>query len=332
LLLIVVVGCGGTSGSAPSPPVNLRINIDIPENTPLGATVNHLKASLAAKVGSRVNVQIYFNSSLYNQTDELGALQQGNIELLVETPSQLIGVDPLMAALDLPYMFKSVSMYQAAFNDPKLGPQLLEPLHQKNLEVVGVISNSWREIASRRPIRTVEDMKGLKIRSLPGSQWSAFFNALGAKPVSLDFSQVPTALQQGLIDAQEPPPTGLLGGKIYKLVPNLTQSHHLLQSILVTVNYKWWHGLPADLRSAIQEVMKETSAFNLDQVETLTAQSVKTMTGDGLTEIKLGDSELARWEQIGLMADQQMASVLGADTMKNLLTLRDKYQWQRPTW
>lgn len=313
--------------------IQIKINTVLPEATPEGQTWDHFKDDLEKRLGDKVDVKIYFNNALFTQADEVPALQQGNINFVDVTPAQLVGLDPKIVLFDLPYLFKSTPMLEAAVADKKIGGAVFAPLASSGLQILGAWDNSWREFATDKPINTVSDLHGLKIRVQAGANATiAWLKRLGAVPIVMDFSQVPTALQQGLLDGQEPPPTGLAGGKIYKLDPNLTLTHHVLQSIMIVTNSKWYAGLPPDVKSGVAAAMKDTLLWNASTVGTQTGRTVQQMMHDGLKLKKLSPSALQPFVNAGVAVQNSYAKVVGKSTLALVRALGQKYRWQRPNW
>jgi C4-dicarboxylate-binding protein DctP len=231
---------GDSSNKSSGKKYVIKVNNDVAANTLKGQSWRHFKEALeSSSVGDQVDVQIYDSGSLFAQSKQLQALQQNQIQLMAPVPGVLSGQFPKLQAFGLPYLFKSPDMIAAAIADPNIGPKLFAGPESKGVKITSVWLNGWRMVASSKPIKSIDDLKNVKIRVPGGNNYVNTFKALGADPVTIDWGEVPSSLQQGVIDAVEPTPNANVSDKIFELAKYTTTSDHILDIYVICANKKW---------------------------------------------------------------------------------------------
>jgi len=325
VIVMLLAGCGGQSGVT-----TILINNDVAENTLKGESWRHFQEALESKLGDRVDIEIFDSGSLYSQDTQLQALQQNNVQFIAPVPGVITGQFPEMGVLGLPYLFKSPEMIDAAINDPTIGGELLAGVEEQGITVESVWLNGWRMVQTRdRSIERLEDMEGLAIRVPPGDNYVQAFEELGASPTTINWSEVPTSLQQGVIDAAEPTPNANLSDKIYEVAPHITATDHVLDLYVIATNKEWFDGLPSEVQEAIRESLEETAEWNWERTQQDNEVALQTMQEEGATFITLDDSELARWQEVTEPVIEHYETVVGSDVINELRQLAEQYDWQR---
>lgn len=338
-MVAAVSGCGQNSGKTSTgnsasggtgKVITIKISNDIGANTLKGKSWRHFAQDLKTKLGSKVKVEISDNGSLYSQSEQLQALEQNDVQFIAPVPGVISGQFPKVAVFGLPYLFKSPDMIQAALDDPNIGGAVFADLAKKNVDVMGVWLNGWRMVSSKTPVKSLSDMKGLKIRVPTGNNYVDTFKAMGANVDTINWGEVPTSLQQGVINAVEPTPNANLSDKIYQVAPYITNTDHILDIYLIATNQKWLDSLPKDVQTAVKDSMKDTDKWNWDQTNSANSDALKTMKSDGAHLIELDSSQLAEWQKATLPVINEFKPIVGADLVNRVQQLAQKYQWQRP--
>ena len=328
-LMLVVVGCGA-SGSGEGETVNIVINNDVAADTLKGESWRQFESNLSSKLGDQVQIEIFDSGSLYNQDDQLAALQQNNVQFIAPVPGVLSGSFPELSVFTLPYLFKSPAMIDEALNDPELGGEILASVEEENVEIKSTWLNGWRMVQTRdEPVESLEDVRGLRIRVPAGDAYIQTFETLGATPTGINWSEVPTSLQQGIIDAAEPTPNANLSDNLYEVAPYITNTDHALDFYVIATNKEWFDGLSADVQQAIEEALEETAEWNREQTESENEEALETMQTEGATFTRLDDEELGRWQDATQPVIEDYRSVVGSDVIDSLLQLAEKYDWER---
>jgi tripartite ATP-independent transporter DctP family solute receptor len=213
-----------------------------------------------AKLGAKAKVVVYGSSQLGGDKELLQKLKLGTVDMAL--PSTVMSSEAdLFGVFEMPYLVKDRAHMQRIEKEvfwSKLAPEA----EKKGLKVVAVWENGYRHITnSKRPINTPDDLKGIKLR-VPEGKWRVkMFQAYGANPSPMKFSEVFTALQTGVMDGQENPFTQIYSAKFQEVQKFLSLTGHVYTPAYVTVGAKKWETLPADVRQVLEDVAKETQKF-----------------------------------------------------------------------
>jgi tripartite ATP-independent transporter DctP family solute receptor len=213
------------------------------------------KPEVARLTGGAVRVDVFPGSQLGSSNEQVDQLVSGQVPLVWSGPNIFSRLSPELEAAELPFAVASDAQ-AACLIDGELGEHLAERLAEKNVLILGWEYNGLRYITnSKRPINSLADLKGMKLR-VPGSdQWMNTFRALGANPTPLDISEVYQALQQGVVDGQENPPENILVNNFQEVQKYITKSGHFFSWVLIVANKKSFEALKPEHQQAIRTAM-----------------------------------------------------------------------------
>ena len=213
-----------------------------------------------AKLGSKAKVVVYGSSQLGGDKELLQKLKLGTVDIAL--PSTVMSSEAdIFGVFEMPYLVKDRNHMKKI--EKELFWSKIEPAaEKKGLKVIGVWENGYRHITnSKHPINVPADLKGIKLR-VPEGKWRVkMFEAYGANPSPMKFSEVFTALQTGVMDGQENPFTQIYSAKFHEVQKYLSLTGHVYTPAYVTVGAKKWATLPADVRKILEDTAKETQAF-----------------------------------------------------------------------
>jgi C4-dicarboxylate-binding protein DctP len=293
-------------------PIVIKFSHVVAPDTPKGKAAEKFKALAEERTKGRVRVEIYPNSSLYKDKEELEALQLGAVQMLAPSVSKFgpLGIKEF-EAFDLPYIFPSVAALRRVSEGP-IGKELFKKLEPKGLLGLAYWDNGFSIITSNKPIRKLEDFKGLKMRIQSSKVLEATYRHLGALPQVMAFSEVYQALQTGVVDGVENTPSNSYTQKFYEVQKYLTVSYHTYIGYAVVVNKKFWEGLPADIRSALESAMKDATTYCNEIAEKENQEALAKMKASGTVQfIELSDQERAQWRKGLLPVHEEMAPRIG---------------------
>lgn len=229
-----------------------------------GQTFEILKKEVEKRLGNKVIVELHHSSTLFDQKTQVQGLQLGSANLIAPTQGIYAPLSPKINALSLPFLLSTPEAVQAAVDDPMIKEALFGDLEKKNIHPIAIWINGPRDLSYRgkKAVLLPTDMKGLKIRVQPVPADVKTWQTLGANVVTMSWSEVPTALQQGVIDAVEPTPNALVGAALHEMIDQVTQVNYQYSFYIVATNKSWWDGLPVDVRSGIEAAMKEATVWN----------------------------------------------------------------------
>ena len=281
---IAAVALAGPASAAETPIV-IKFSHVVASNTPKGAAAEKFKELAEQYTGGKVKVEIYPNSTLYKDKEELEALQLGAVQMLAPSNSKFgpIGVREF-EVFDLPYILPDLATLRKVTDGP-LGAKLLKLLEPKGMTGLAYWDNGFKEMTANRKLIAPADYKGLKFRVQSSKVLEAQFRALGAIPQVMAFSEVYQALQTGVVDGEENTASNIYTQKMHEVQKYLTTTNHGYIGYVVVVNKKFWDGLPADIRGQLDKAMKEATAFGNGQSAKENEDALEAIKKAGKTEI-----------------------------------------------
>ncbi len=289
-LALLLAACSGSNGEAgEGGEYTIRLSHIGGESSSQGLTPEKFKEEVETRSDGRVTVEVYPNSQLYGQSDEIEAFESGAVDMLFPAPSQLARLDPRIGALDLPYLvgdgeeFLELTAEDGLLADLLYGNPTLEEHH---VQVLGFGDEGPRQLTSNSPVRTPEDLKGMDIRILPSDVFKNTFQTWGANPVVMDFGEVYTGLQQGVIDGQENPYGHIVSQKFYEVQDYLTTTQHFYTAYMLIINTDFMASLPDDLQEIIKESALAAQDYSFNELAPEKRdEALKTIEDAGTTEI-----------------------------------------------
>lgn len=219
-----------------------------------------------AKLGSKAKVVVFGSSQLGGDKELVQKLKLGTVDMALPS-TVMTSESDLFGVFEMPYLVKD-RKHMARIEKEVFWPIIAPTVEKKGLKVIAVWENGYRHITnSKRPINTPEDLKGIKLR-VPEGKWRVkMFQAYGANPSPMKFSEVFTALQTGVMDGQENPFTQITSAKFQEVQKFISLTGHVYTPAYVTVGAKKWETLPADVRKALEDTAKETQAWVYETAE-----------------------------------------------------------------
>lgn len=237
---------------AASKPVRIKIASVVPETQSQHIALRDVfKKYVEEKSDGRLIVEIYPNGQLGGERQAIESVQLGTVQMTVTAVAVLSGFEPKFQVFDLPFLFKDKPAAYAAL-DGELGSMLSRNLVPLGLKTLGFPENGYRHITNNKgPIRTPDDLKGMKVRTMENPIHMAAFRALGANPTPMSFGELYTALQQKTVDAQENPIALIYTSKFYEVQKYCSLTGHVYAATIAVCNDDWFNKLPADLQKIV---------------------------------------------------------------------------------
>ncbi|MCA1373563.1 MULTISPECIES: TRAP transporter substrate-binding protein [unclassified Bradyrhizobium] len=292
---IAALALGLTGPALAQSPIIIKFSHVVATDTPKGKGAEKFKELAEKYTGGKVKVEVYPNSTLYKDKEELEALQLGSVQMLAPSNSKFgpLGIREF-EVFDLPYILPDIKTLRKVTEGP-LGTKLLKLLDAKGITGLAYWDNGFKQMSANKKLIAPADYQGVKFRIQSSRVIQAQFKSLGSLPQVMAFSEVYQALQTGVVDGQENTWSNIYTQKMHEVQKYITETNHGYIGYVVIVNKKFWDDLPADIRDPLSKAMKEATEFS-------NAQSQKE-NDDALAEIKKsGKSEI-----IKLTADQDEA-------------------------
>ena len=239
--------------AAAQSPIVIKFSHVVAPNTPKGLAAEKFKELAEKYTDGKVKVEVYPNSQLYKDKEELEALQLGAVQMLAPSNSKFgpIGVKEF-EVFDLPYILPDLKTLRKVTDGP-LGAKLLKLLDAKGMTGLAYWDNGFKQMSANKKLVTPADYKGLKFRIQSSKVLEAQFRALGAIPQVMAFSEVYQALQTGVVDGQENTWSNIYTQKMHEVQKYITNTNHGYIGYVVVTNKKFWDGLPADIRAQLRK-------------------------------------------------------------------------------
>ncbi len=314
LAATLAAAAGRASADAP---VIIRFSHVVAPDTPKGKGADRFKELAERYTEGRVKVEVYPNSQLYKDKEEVEALQLGAVQMLCPSLSKF---GPLGArefeVFDLPYIVPDKAALRRV-TDGALGAKLFRKLDTKGITGLAYWDNGFKIMSANRPLREVADFRGIKMRIQSSKVLEAQMKALGALPQVLAFSDVYQAMQTGVVDGAENTPSNMYTQKHYEVQKWATLSDHGYIGYAVIVNKKFWDGLPGPIRDALTRAMQEATAFTNESAQRDNDDAMAEMRRSGRIQfIELTPEQKASWRRALEPVQAEMTSRVGKDTIE----------------
>ena len=315
--LLFALGACVCMGAQAQAPIVIKFSHVVATDTPKGQAAERFKQLAEKATNGRVSIEIYPNSRLYKDKEELEALQLGAVQMLAPSLAKFgpLGVKEF-EVFDLPYIFPTkAALYRVTEGD--IGKGMLQKLESKGITGLAFWDNGFKIMSANTPLHVPSDFKGLKMRIQSSRVLSAQMRALGASPQELAFSEVRQALQTGAADGTENPPSNMVTQKMHEVQKHVTVSNHGYLGYAVIVNNKFWDGLPAYLRAALTQAMKEATVFEKAIAQRGNDLAMEEIKKSGMTEVHvLTADEQAQWRRALAPVQKEMGERIGQDLIR----------------
>jgi tripartite ATP-independent transporter DctP family solute receptor len=229
----------------------LRLGHNISTSSPYHLASENFARLVQERSAGRIRVQVFPAGALGNERDMIEGAQLGTIDMVVTSSAAVGPFVPALRILDIPFLFRDPAHARSVLDGP-IGAELLAAMPARNLVGLAWGDIGFRHITANRQIRTVEDMRGLKLRAQNNPIHLAAFRALGAQPTVVGFNELYAALQTGVVDANEQPISIHVASRFFEVQRHLTLTGHLVASAMFVISPSVFGRLPA----ADQEILR----------------------------------------------------------------------------
>jgi C4-dicarboxylate-binding protein DctP len=298
-------------------PIIIKFSHVVAADTPKGKGAEKFKELAEKRLPGKVKVEVYSNSTLYKDGEEMEALALGSVQLLA--PS-LAKFGPLGArefeVFDLPYIFDNYDELHKVTQGPA-GKALFKKLESKGLTGLAYWDNGFKVMSANTPIKLPADLKGKKMRIQSSQVLAAQMKALGALPQTMAFSEVYQALQTGVVDGTENPPSNLYTQKMHEVQKHVAVTDHGYLGYAVITNKKFWDGLPPDIRAGLESAMAEATVYANQIAKQENEDAIAKVKASGKSTVYTPTAEeRAAWKKALVQVHKEMESRIGKDTIQ----------------
>ena len=260
-ILFSLAAVGFCTGAAAQAPIVIKFSHVVAADTPKGKASEFFKKRAEELSKGKVKVEVYANSALYKDKEELEALQLGAVQMLAPSLAKFgpLGVKEF-EVFDLPFIFNGYDDLHKVTNGA-VGKNLLSKLEPKGIRGLAFWDNGFKAFSANTPIKTPADLKGKKMRIQSSKVLEEQMRTIGSLPQVMAFSEVYQALQTGVVDGTENPISNLYTQKMHEVQKHLALTDHGYLGYAVIVNKKFWDGLPADIRKQLEDAMEQSTRY-----------------------------------------------------------------------
>ena len=305
--------------AAAQQPIVIKFSHVVAVDTPKGKAAERFKQLAEERTKGRVKVEVYPNSSLFKDGEEMEALQLGSVQMLAPSVAKF---GPLGArefeVFDLPYMFDSFDELHKVTEGP-VGKALFQKLDSKGIVGLAFWDNGFKDFSANKPLKVPADYKGLKMRIQSSKVLGDQIKALGAIPQVMAFSEVYQALQTGVVDGTENPPSNFYTQKMHEVQKYLALTDHGVIEYAVIANKKFWEGLPADIRATLEGAMKDATKYANEIAKKENDDALEAVRKSGKTQIlTLTPEEKAQMKKALLPVHKENESRVGKEMLQQV--------------
>jgi len=316
-LFVGLVAVGLSAAAVAADPVVIKFSHVVANDTPKGKAADKFKELAEKYSKGAVKVEVYANSTLYKDKEEMEALQLGAVQMLAPSLAKFgpLGVKEF-EVFDLPYIFDGYDDLHKITMGP-LGQKLLGKLEGRGIKGLAFWDNGFKSFSANTPIKTPEDLKGKKLRVQSSKVLEEQMRALGAIPQSMAFSEVYQALQTGVVDGTENPHSNLYTQKMHEVQKHMTVSDHGYLGYAVITNKKFWDGLPAEVRGQLEQAVKESTEYANKIAKEENDKALEAVRASGKTAINVPTpAEKLAFKKALVPVHKKMESRIGAETIE----------------
>ena len=256
ITIATVISFAGNSMAA----VTIKLGVVTKPGSAQNIAAEKFKELIEQRSNGDIRIQIFHSASLGNETEILQQVQMNTIQMAIVTGGPFDTFDPMARVINYPFLFKDYAQVDKILDGP-LGAELLKSLEGSNFKSLCFSENGFRNLTNnKRPVKSPEDIKGLKVRVMASAIHKAIWRALGANPTPMPWP-IYTELEQGVIDGQENPLWVMEVYKFYEIQKYMTLTRHVYSYHIDVASLQWWNTLDANNQKMIQEAMYDAAVF-----------------------------------------------------------------------
>lgn len=303
----------------------MKVSHVVSASTPKGKAADFLEKRIEELTAGKIDVQVFPNSQLYGDGEEIKALVMDNVQVIMPSLSKFTSIAPEMQLFDLPFIFRDKShLYKVM--DGEVGSILKSKVDaKKQMIALDYWDAGFKHFSTNaKPIILPEDAAGKKYRIQSSKVLEAQFKAIDGNPQVLPFSEVYSALQQGVVDGTENPLSNFYTKKFHEVQSSVTLSSHGYLGYLVVMSEKFWNKLPKDIQANVTQAMKEATELERKESAIEDAKIMEDLRKyakdtNKLEIIELTPEQKQKWEKTMSVVYPKFYDVIGEDLIKKAI-------------
>ena len=286
---------------------------------PKGIAASLLEKRVNEEMNGKACMEVFPNSSLYDDNKVLEAMLQGDVQMAAPSLSKFETFTKKFRLFDLPFVFEDINAVDRYQNSPD-GQKLLRSMERKGLLGLAFWHNGMKQMSANKPLISPTDASGLKFRVQPSDVLVAQFEALGANPQKMAFSEVYGGLQTKVVDGQENTWSNIYGKKFFEVQDGTTETNHGIIDYLVVTSTDWWEGLPGDVRTQLATIMDEVTATRNKEATAVNERAKQLVIDAGGEVRKLTPQQRLDWINAMKPVWEKFQGEIGIDTIESAVS------------
>ena len=320
----LALASASADGAQQPSPILIKFSHVVADNTPKGQGALLFKQLVEQRLAGKVRVEVYPNSTLYGDANELEALRNDEVQLLAPSLAKFEKYTQQLQVFDLPFLFDDLDAVNR-FQKRAKGRQLLRSMEQHNIVGLAYWHNGMKQLSASKALLLPGDAAGLSFRIQPSGVLEAQFQQLGATPQKLAFSEVFKALQSGQVQGAENPWSNIYSQKLHSVQPYITETNHGVLDYMLVSNPRFWYGIPHGIRVELEGIVDEVTYAVNRQAEAANQADRQRIEASGSSQlISLDAQQREAWRAAMRPVWQRFEAEIGADVMRAAQTVNRK--------
>ncbi|PTW44520.1 TRAP transporter substrate-binding protein [Rhodovulum kholense] len=282
-LALCLALCASVALPAFAQDITLKASHNANAEEPYGVGMRKMAEILEDKTGGKATIQVFDNAQLGDEMESIQGTQMGTVGIAVTSNETLANFVPDLTVFSLPFLFKDAEQMDRALSDPAVIAKAQEILGEKGFHLITFFSAGTRHIMTKTPIETMDDLAGLKIRTMQNPAHVDTFKAFGANPTPLAYTELYGALETGVVDGAEAANTNYYAKKFYEVSPDWAMIGWLELVAPVIMGEAAYQALPTDVQTALDEAGKEAGQFQRQTYRESDIARIKDLEAAGVT-------------------------------------------------
>lgn len=311
--------------AAEGDPVVIKFAHVVADDTPKGKGALMFQKLVHERLAGKVKVEVYPNSTLVGDADEMQALLNNEVQMLAPSLSKFSKYTKKLQVFDLPFLFDDQAAVQR-FQKREMSRELLRSMADSGIYGLAYWNNGLKQLSATRALHVPEDAAGLAFRVQPSAVLEAQFNAVGAKPVILPFADVYKSLKSGVVQGAENPWSNIASQNMHTVQPFITESNHGVLNYMLVTSSKFWMTMPFAVRSELEGIILEvTQAVNREAAALNQRDRDRILASGSSKLITLTPEQRQAWREKMMPVWKTYEADIGADVIRAALTVNRKH-------
>ena len=313
--LTLSVSAGAVAASCEDGEIVIKFShVTNSDKHPKGIAATLLEQRVNDEMNGKACMEVFPNSTLYNDDQVLEAMLQGDVQMAAPSLSKFEQFTKVFRIFDLPFMFKNIEAVDE-FQNSETGQAMKASMERRGLSGLQFWHNGMKQMSANKPLNGPADADGLKFRVQASEVIKAQMEAIGASPQPMAFSEVYGALQTGVVDGQENTWSNIYGQKFFEVQDGITETNHGVLDYMVVTSTDWWNGLPDDVRTQLATILEEVTVTRNAAVNEVDAEARQAIMDAGSTIIELDEAGRQTWVDAMMPVWEQFTVDVGQENI-----------------